>query len=50
MTVGPGRTADRRAWWRSHAFFLLALGVGTALRVVTMVAYRPVLLLPDSFD
>ena len=50
-SVSPGsvRAADhRRRWWR-HGWFLLALVVGVALRAAVMVAYRPVLLFPDSF-
>ena len=34
---------------RTHWFFALVLAVGVAGRVLTMVAYRPVLLYIDSF-
>lgn len=48
VSVEPVRTR-RRPWWRAHGLFLLALVAAVAVRVTVMVAYRPVLLFPDSF-
>ena len=48
MTPGAVRATGRRAWW-AHGPFVAALCLGLALRVTVMVAYRPVLLFPDSF-
>ncbi|WP_228646337.1 phospholipid carrier-dependent glycosyltransferase [Microtetraspora sp. AC03309] len=42
-----GRVAP---WARRHRWFLGVLALGTALRVVTMLGYRPALWFPDSYS
>ncbi|MGI5486074.1 hypothetical protein [Microtetraspora malaysiensis] len=37
-------------WARRHRWFLGVLGLGAALRVVTMLGYRPALWFPDSYS
>ncbi|MFJ2032344.1 hypothetical protein [Streptosporangium sp. NPDC087985] len=36
-------------WARGHRWFLGVLGLGVALRVVTLLGYRPALWFPDSY-
>jgi hypothetical protein len=45
----PSQRAERLAW-RPHLPFLIVLGVGAAVRILAMDAYRPALLFPDSAD
>jgi hypothetical protein len=46
---GSERRQRLRAGVRRHWVFLVVLGVGFALRVVTQIAYRPALLYIDSY-
>ncbi|HUR09066.1 MAG TPA: hypothetical protein VM347_41460, partial [Nonomuraea sp.] len=43
---GPARAASLA---RRHGWFLAVLTLGTALRVITMLGYRPALWFPDSY-
>ncbi|MFI6710269.1 hypothetical protein ACIBF7_27795 [Nonomuraea sp. NPDC050478] len=40
---------DERAGFGRHGWFLAVLAIGAALRVVTMLGYRPALWFPDSY-
>ncbi|MDQ6854116.1 MAG: hypothetical protein M3046_10595, partial [Actinomycetota bacterium] len=46
---GPERRRRLRLGARRHWVFLVVLGIGLVLRVVTQVAYRPALLFIDSY-
>lgn len=46
---GASRREQLRAGARRHWVFLVVLGAGALLRIVTQVAYRPALLYIDSF-
>ena len=46
--VGPSRVR-LAAWARRHWCFLVVLFLGAALRIITQIAYRPILLYIDSF-
>ncbi|GII53279.1 hypothetical protein Pth03_16680 [Planotetraspora thailandica] len=37
------------SWTRRHGWFLVAFTSGAALRVITMIGYRPALWFPDSY-
>ncbi|WP_432870101.1 hypothetical protein [Microbispora rosea] len=41
--------AELRGWARRHRWFLVVFGLGTLLRVVTTLGYRPALWFPDSY-
>ncbi|WP_433437849.1 hypothetical protein [Nonomuraea sp. CA-141351] len=44
--------AEARAdpsWWKRHRWFLVVLALGTVLRAVAMLGYRPALWFPDSY-
>lgn len=47
--LGAERRRRLRSGARRHWFFLVVLGAGVLLRVVTQVAYRPALLYTDSY-
>ncbi|MEU7693480.1 hypothetical protein [Microbispora hainanensis] len=40
---------ELRGWARRHRWFLVVFGLGTLLRLVTMLGYRPALWFPDSY-
>ncbi|MEN3540194.1 phospholipid carrier-dependent glycosyltransferase [Microbispora sp. ZYX-F-249] len=40
---------DLPGWARRHRWFLVVLGLGALLRLVTVIGYRPALWFPDSY-
>ncbi|MEQ4715331.1 hypothetical protein [Nonomuraea sp. B19D2] len=45
---GLARVTDP-SWWKRHRWFLAVLALGTALRALAMLGYRPALWFPDSY-
>ncbi|MGI5269262.1 hypothetical protein ACQEUU_08935 [Nonomuraea sp. CA-218870] len=47
--MAEDREVARAGFARRHGWFLAILAAGTALRVITMLGYRPALWFPDSY-